>query len=315
MSIIFTASRSASENLGVAITIPFSVGGTASFPGDYAVAGATSFSATSGSLTIPAGQTSASLTVTPVADTSVEPNESIILTPQAVAGVWAVGTGLPWTGTILNDDVGGGGDPYFGNVIFLLRANASGFYDLKGRSLSYSGVSLSTTAQFGRSISIQNGFIQIPNPDTLLPSVGDWTIEWWYRHVSASPYGAIFSLDGSDYPLTIYYGTSVSLLDILVGMGTNSGWYSNILTFPAPSTIQSDYYALKRQGGTISAWKNGVQTSSDSIAATLPIGIPSGSAFIGANSSNYTNGYYEEFRISNIARDVSIVPTTQFPTI
>jgi hypothetical protein len=104
MSMNFTASRSASEDLGVPVTISFGVGGTASFSTDYTVSGATSFAATSGSLTIPVGQTSASLTVTPVPDVIVEANETIVLSPQAVAGTWAVGTGLPWRGTILNDD-------------------------------------------------------------------------------------------------------------------------------------------------------------------------------------------------------------------
>ena len=102
-NMVFTASRSAGDDISVPISIPFTVGGTATFTSDYTVTGANTFTASSGSMTIPAGQTSAAITISTVPDTIFEPDETIILTPTAQAGVWIVGASS-WTGTIINDD-------------------------------------------------------------------------------------------------------------------------------------------------------------------------------------------------------------------
>ncbi len=115
----FTVTRNAGDDINVPITVAFDVGGTASYPSDYTVTGATSFSATTGSILIPAGQSSESFTVTPVPDLVVEANETIVLTPQAQSGVFVVGAGSAWTVTITNDDAGAS-DPLFANVVFLM---------------------------------------------------------------------------------------------------------------------------------------------------------------------------------------------------
>ncbi len=63
------------------LVINFSVSGTSIFNEDYVyVRGANNFSATSGTITIPAGQTSASLVLQATADPIAEPDETIILT-------------------------------------------------------------------------------------------------------------------------------------------------------------------------------------------------------------------------------------------
>ena len=82
MVFTFTLSSPAVGN----VTINFSVGGTATFNTDYTSSGASSFSGSSGSLVILSGTTSRSVTVTPIGDTSLEIQESIILTITSGTG-------------------------------------------------------------------------------------------------------------------------------------------------------------------------------------------------------------------------------------
>jgi hypothetical protein len=210
-----------------------------------------------------------------------------------------------------------GPDPYYSNVTFLLRATSSGHSDLKGAALSNFNTAISTTAQFSHSVELNSSSIGIPNPANLISPTGDWTIEFWFRSISSGFYGMIFALDGLDYPLGIYYGPGTGT-QILTAVGTNTSWYTNTLYGGTPSTTQSDYYGVRRIGGNIESWKNGVLITSAAVSASLPIGTPPSGpgnfATIGFGS-NYCNGYYEEFRITNgIARDLSVVPAAQFST-
>ncbi|MDX6443533.1 MAG: trimeric autotransporter adhesin [Blastocatellia bacterium] len=92
---------------GSALTVNFSVGGTATFGTDYAQSGATTFSASSGTVTIGAGNSSATVTIDPTPDIIFEPNETVILTVTAGTGYNAGSPGAA-TGTINNDDAAGG---------------------------------------------------------------------------------------------------------------------------------------------------------------------------------------------------------------
>ena len=75
MVFTFTLSANATSN----VTVNFSVGGTANFSSDYTRTGGTTFSASAGTITIPSGSNSATFTLTPVGETTLEPNETIIL--------------------------------------------------------------------------------------------------------------------------------------------------------------------------------------------------------------------------------------------
>ncbi|WP_425520158.1 putative Ig domain-containing protein [Xanthomonas cannabis] len=78
-----------------AVSIGFSVGGTATSGTDYA--------AVSSPVVIQAGQTSATITINPTADSTIEPDETVILALTAGSG-YTVGSPSNATGTILNDD-------------------------------------------------------------------------------------------------------------------------------------------------------------------------------------------------------------------
>jgi len=69
-----------------ALTVNFSIGGTATFTTDYTQSAATSFTPPAGTVTFGAGSSTATVTVTPVMDSTVEPDETVILTVTAGAG-------------------------------------------------------------------------------------------------------------------------------------------------------------------------------------------------------------------------------------
>ncbi|WP_433925368.1 putative Ig domain-containing protein [Stenotrophomonas nematodicola] len=93
LPLVYTVTRSAS--LPTPTTVTLATSGTAT-SGDYT--GAVP------SVVIPANATSATVSITPVADTAVEANETVIVTVAAGAG-YTVGAPASATGTILNDDL------------------------------------------------------------------------------------------------------------------------------------------------------------------------------------------------------------------
>nr|WP_242081595.1 putative Ig domain-containing protein [Xanthomonas indica] len=78
-----------------ALSIGFNVGGTATSGTDYA--------AVNSPLVIAAGQTSGTITIDPTPDTTVEPDETVVISLNAGSG-YTVGSPSSATGTILNDD-------------------------------------------------------------------------------------------------------------------------------------------------------------------------------------------------------------------
>ena len=90
----YTVTRSAANSM--ALTVTFSVGGTATSGSDFTSIGA--------SVTIPAGATSATITVTPINDTAVESDETVVVTLSANAA-YTVGSSSSATITIASDDV------------------------------------------------------------------------------------------------------------------------------------------------------------------------------------------------------------------
>ncbi len=89
----FTVTRSASSTSSLVVS--YTVAGSATPGADY--------STLSGSVTIPANETSATITVTPVNDTDIEGNEAVTLTLAAGAG-YTVGSPSTATVTIADDD-------------------------------------------------------------------------------------------------------------------------------------------------------------------------------------------------------------------
>ena len=100
-NLVYTFTRTGATTS--ALTANFSVGGAAAFGTDYTQSGAAGFTATTGTVTIPIGSSTATVTLDPNADSTVEPDETAILTVTAGSG-YTVGAPAAATGTIANDD-------------------------------------------------------------------------------------------------------------------------------------------------------------------------------------------------------------------
>ena len=94
------------------LTVNFAVAGTATFNSDYTQSGAATFSTTNGTVTFAAGSSTATVTIDPTTDVTVEPDETVILTVASGTG-YSVGSPSAVTGTIVNDDGNTGGTLQF----------------------------------------------------------------------------------------------------------------------------------------------------------------------------------------------------------
>ncbi|MBD2143541.1 peptidase M23, partial [Anabaena sp. FACHB-1250] len=118
-NLIYTFTRTGTTTN--ALTVNYGVTGTARFNTDYSQIGATSFATTTRTITFAAGSSTKTLTIDPTADTTVENNETVVLTLATGTG-YTVGTTTAVRGTITNDDtadatnnnlVGGSGNDTF----------------------------------------------------------------------------------------------------------------------------------------------------------------------------------------------------------
>ncbi|WP_048440512.1 cadherin domain-containing protein [Caenimonas sp. SL110] len=97
--------------------------------------GSISFTSSTGTIVIPAGQTSASITLDPKSDATIESDESVKLTLSSNAN-YNVGTAGEVKATIVNDDFAVGTDLTLPNVTLSLSSAASA-YESAGQSLIY----------------------------------------------------------------------------------------------------------------------------------------------------------------------------------
>ncbi|GCL44282.1 hypothetical protein NIES80_40090 [Dolichospermum planctonicum] len=101
-NLVYTFTRTGVTN--TAITVNFGVTGTATFNNDYTQTGATSLTATGGTINFAAGETTKQITIDPTADTIAENDETVALTLLAGTGYNNIATPAAVTGTILNDE-------------------------------------------------------------------------------------------------------------------------------------------------------------------------------------------------------------------
>ncbi|MDJ0528275.1 MAG: Calx-beta domain-containing protein, partial [Microcystis sp. M53600_WE12] len=88
-NLVYTFTRTGSTTS--ALTANYTVGETATFSTDYTQTGAASYTATTGTVNFVAGSSTATVTVDPTADTTVESNETVALTLASGTG-YTVGT-------------------------------------------------------------------------------------------------------------------------------------------------------------------------------------------------------------------------------
>ena len=86
------------------LTVNFAVNGTATFNTDYTQTGAATFTPPTGTVSFGAGSSTATVTIDPTADTTVEADETVILSVAAGTGYNVAAVNNSATGTITNDD-------------------------------------------------------------------------------------------------------------------------------------------------------------------------------------------------------------------
>jgi Ca2+-binding RTX toxin-like protein len=101
-NLVYTFTRNGATNN--ALTINYTVGGTATFNTDYTQTGAATFTATTGTIAFAAGSSTATLTIDPQVDSTLENNETVALSLTTGTG-YNIGTTTAVTGTITNDDL------------------------------------------------------------------------------------------------------------------------------------------------------------------------------------------------------------------
>jgi acetyl esterase/lipase len=134
---VFSATRSATST--GAITVNYTVTGTATSGSDFAPL--------TGSVLIPDGQSSASITITPINDTLIEGAETVTLTLQSGAG-YTLGTVASGSITIADDD--GAAKPEVG-ISFAPTTATEGTTPSTGVTLTRTGA---TTSALGVSLSL-----------------------------------------------------------------------------------------------------------------------------------------------------------------
>ena len=153
----FVVSRGGGD-LSVPLRITYTVGGTATANADYV--------ALSGSVTIPAGATSATLPVQPIDDTQVEPTETVVLTLIAAAG-FALGNPRGATISITDDDTPAVAPPQISLVATDPSASEAG-PDTGSFTLTRTGdVSqpLTVSVSVGGTATLGTDYTLIPAPD------------------------------------------------------------------------------------------------------------------------------------------------------
>ncbi|ELR96422.1 Calx-beta domain-containing protein [Gloeocapsa sp. PCC 73106] len=100
-NLVYTFTRPGNTN--TSLSVNFDVGGDATFNTDYTQTGAASFSGTTGTVNFPRRASQVRVRINPTADTTVEENETVLLTVTSGTG-YTVGSPNAATGIIANDD-------------------------------------------------------------------------------------------------------------------------------------------------------------------------------------------------------------------
>jgi uncharacterized repeat protein (TIGR01451 family) len=211
------------------LTVNFTVSGGAVFTGnaasdtDYTQSGAASFGASAGTVTFPANSSTATVTITPHADTISEADESVVLTLATGPGYDVAAAGsISGTGTIANDDT----------TVFVTGTPGAVFED-SGSTLTYT---------FKRSGQISNSLVVNFNvagsalftgnaaPDTDFTQSGATTFTGSTGTLTFAPGSDTATITLAPKPDSIVEGDETAQLTIAAGSGYNVDSELNSLT-------------------------------------------------------------------------------------
>jgi CSLREA domain-containing protein len=260
------------------LTVNFSVGGSALKGSDYTTSGADSFGTTSGTVTIPANNTTATVTVDPTADINFEDNESVVLTITSDP-IYNPVSPSSASGTITDDD----SPPVFtfsasnypvneGAGTVTITVNKSG-NTLLPASVNYS--TSDGTAAAGSDYTTASGTLTFAPGDTSKQFTVTITSDTLYEAAEtinlalSTPVGATLGTPNTA-TATIANDDPVPTISIGSGSGTEGGNIDFIVLQSAVSGLDTTFeYSTT----------DGTATSADYTPATSVIGtIPAGSS-------------------------------------
>ncbi len=200
----YTFTRS-DDDISNALTVNFTVSGTATFNTDYQQAGAEEFTTTQGKISIAAGETTATVNITPIADADIESDETVKLSLAIGSNYILDADSVMATSAIANNDPMLNVDwaKQFGG-----RGNGYRYLDVDGDGNTYVTGWFPGTLTFG--------------DDTLTPK-GNGDI-----------FVTKFDKDGNPEWAKNFGGTSESIKDIVVDDAGNTfftGRFSDTATF------------------------------------------------------------------------------------
>ena len=212
---------------------------------------------------------------------------------------------------------GGGGDPYWSNVVLLLTGDNLSDSSSNAKPITNNGsVSVNTSVKkYGSGSLYFNGstaYLSTPNNSAFDFSAGTFTIEFWINQVSNSG-AAIYSYvydyrgGGSATGLLLSGGAPHVMYAGLAEAGSNTPISLNSWTFIAASV----------NSGAISIYVNGVRD----FFGSGPYSFSAGTAPVWIGRPNeygyYINGYVDDLRVTKgVARysgTTCPVPTAPFP--
>jgi Concanavalin A-like lectin/glucanases superfamily len=289
-----TITRAVTAELAQPLIVNLTVGGTASFPGDYTVSGATTFTATNASVTIPANQTSKTITLSSVSDTVFESDESVILTILPTPNVSSGNGSVTWT--ILNDDAS-----MLSAVLLHFDGldNSTTLLDsaTPANTITAAGTAKISTTQskFGGSSLVLNGtdssYALVADNSNIELGNSDFTIEFQIYFLASGGY----VLGKGDAATAT--GSALSWL-----LGSSYSFYSGGSSFHLNSTILPalntwTHFALTRQGSTLRLFFNGINQNASQTGVVTTINNVSQGYQIGGYALSGINGFIDEFRI------------------
>jgi alpha-mannosidase len=280
----FTISRS--QVTSSALDVRYTVGGTATPGSDY--------QALSGVATIPANASSVTVSVLPIADTTAEPNETVVVTltpqPQYLLGDWNSAT--VWL-------VNAGSPPPSGAVGFAFNeGSGTSTADTSG---TYTGTlqngTLWTAGRYGTGLGLDgtNDFVSIADaPPFDLGRTG--TIEAWVKLTTLGRWHGVISKGTPDSDPAHNYALEIDNTNrVLCILG--SGASALQLRGSAVSAGQLYHLACAWDGTRVNLYVNG--TLQASVAQTLTPAANAAPLFIGqfGASADRLQGMIDEVRI------------------